>query len=92
MFSVEEREIAKLLKRYSQFDKSELGTEGIHYETFLQIPELQGYSLMPRVVQIYMDQKSKRIFPQQFLYLFAALSSKATIEDKRECEYISLLG
>ena len=73
-----------MLKRYSQFDTSEKGTNGAAVSDLLTIPEFQTNPLMVRIVELYTDPEHERVFPESFLYMCAALSSKTSVDKKRK--------
>ena len=81
---VDERDIGRILKRYSQYDKTERGTDGIPVQTVLDFPEMRANSLLGPLIQLFVDEESGKIFPHQFLLLFGILSSKAPVKNKGE--------
>ena len=79
--------MTKHLKRYSKYDTSEKGTNGIPLETLQNFPEFIGNPLINRVLIVYLDIQRQVIFPEQFLYLCAILSPKTSASSKRERTY-----
>ncbi|ELU13260.1 hypothetical protein CAPTEDRAFT_165784 [Capitella teleta] len=82
-----EQEIKRLLKRYATYDNSPGGTAGIKQEEILLFPEFAGNPLIPRVLDLYLNSESGRIFPDKFLYFCAILSSRTGIGAKRQMAF-----
>lgn len=87
--AVDERTLAKILKRYSDFDQSEKGANGLTLSNVLAIPEFVGFALVTYVAKIYMNKDNEKMFPQDFIYFISALSSKSSIEFKQDCKLIT---
>ena len=90
-FPVDETDLAELLKRYTQLDPSDKASMGIHVEDIARIPEFRANTLIPRVAAGLAGGVGRRIFPEQFVYLCAALSSRTSYSEKRKCNYIHLI-
>ena len=88
LYLVDENDIRNLIKRYSVYDSSENGVDGIEYETVLTIPELSGHPLIARILNQFVDNETRRLNVERFLYLCAALSSKMAVEKKRKRNYV----
>lgn len=82
--SDDEKDITQVLKRYSIYDKTKNGTEGIEYDQLKQFPEFRLNPFMPRVLELYTEEEQK-ISAEKFVYLAAALDSRMNIEHKRKC-------
>ena len=76
--------MVKLLKRYSQYDETDKGTDGIPYNTMLTFPELQANPMIPRLLDLYANKGNKTLYAEKFLYFFAVLNKNTPIRDKRE--------
>lgn len=74
----------KLLKRYAKFDDSPKGTVGVKYNLMLTFPELQSNPVIPRLLELYIDPRSRTLYAENFVYFFALLSTKTPISKKRE--------
>ena len=84
LFPVDERAIGKIIKRYSEYDTSEKGTDGIAKVDVDRIPEFNGHAMVSLISEYHMDKETQRLFPQNFIYFIATLSSKSTLEHKRD--------
>ena len=84
--SVDEKDISQVLKRYSLYDKSKNGTDGIKYNQVKQFPEFRLNPFMPRVLELYTEEEQK-ISAEKFVYLMAALDSRMNIDHKRKCKW-----
>ena len=87
---VDEKDITRILKRYAFYDPSEQGTVGIPYDTIMTIPELSGFHAAPLVVRLFIDEDTGLMGPEQFLYLWAALSSKTSFNAKKKCKLFTV--
>ena len=86
-FTVDKSELEKILTRYSAYDKSDRGSQGIPNDEVLLIPEFLANPFINLVVQKYVDQKTRRLYPLQFIYMLASLSSRTDVDKKRKCKY-----
>ena len=82
LFLVTEPDLIDLLKRYKELDPSAVG---IPVEDIAKIPEFRANTLIPRVALGLAGGVGRRIFPEQFVYLCAALSSRTSHREKRKC-------
>ena len=76
----------RLLSQYKRLDGSPQGSTGIDLDGLLQLSELNVYSMAPCWFKIFMDESTKRIHPEGFIKMAAALSSKTALSEKKECE------
>ena len=72
------------------YDKSETGTQGLTLDDVGTIPEFSGHSMVMPVAEYYMDKESLRLYPENFIYFIAALSSRSSAERKRDCKLLFL--
>ncbi|KAK6168911.1 hypothetical protein SNE40_020068 [Patella caerulea] len=78
------KELEKLLKRYSQYDSSERGINGIPYNTCVSIPEFSGNRLVPFIIEHHMDKNSNSIYPKEFLAICGIVSPDTSALVKKE--------
>jgi len=85
ILSVTAQEVRKLVQRYAKLDPE--GVDGITYDEMLTLPEFAGNSIASPVVASYLDSRSQKIYPKQFLMVCAMLSTKISVSEKKKCEY-----
>lgn len=69
------------------YDPSQRGADGIDAEAVLRFPELSVNPLVPSVLQLFVNDKTNRVHPEQFLNFCAALSSRMPANAKKIRKY-----
>nr|XP_002732196.1 PREDICTED: calcineurin subunit B type 1-like [Saccoglossus kowalevskii] len=78
-------EIKKIQQKYSNY--AEQGGNGISYmrlESLQQIPELVGYTLIPRVASTIADKQSGLLTAESFVELLSNMSPRKNVDQKRK--------
>ena len=82
--SVVEADMVKLLKRYATYDNTDKGTEGIPYDTVVNMPELRAQPFVQPLLDLYVSPSNRVLYPEKFLYFFAVLHKGTNVETKRK--------
>jgi len=88
--TVNRSDVERHLKRYAMYDPSPGAKDGIPLSTALSVPEFASNAFYPRILQIFVDAQSERLFADRFLQLCALMSSSMPATAKKQCMLFSL--
>ena len=85
MLTVTQKEIQILMRRYSAYDSSPGGEEGITLADCLTMIEFTGNKFAASVIEAHLDEETQRIHPTSFLSVLSLLSAKTPADVKKNC-------
>ena len=89
--AVDRSDVERHLKRYKIYDPSQDAKDGIPLITALSIPEFASNALYPRILQIFIDGRTERLYADRFLRLCALMSSSMPAAAKKRCIFRLIL-